>query len=276
MSSNKKQLELGYAGLALLRNRLVGNEKLADDIIQEVSRIALPDNCSTDVNQYELSVGYEAWSETYDTIPNLLIEVEGPIVRKLIKDVKKGKALDTACGTGRYSKTLSDEGFEVTGIDSSKDMLEIAKIKAPQVKFILGDINSIPFEDKSFDLVICALALSHFSSLDRVIQELSRVLKKGGTLILSDIHPWFVIIGGQAEFQDVRGKKGYVYNYIHMPSEYIKAFARATLEIDECIEAKLNSKYLNPTDLNLEISKKTFNKALANLPVALIWKLHKK
>jgi ubiquinone/menaquinone biosynthesis C-methylase UbiE len=275
MTSNTKQLELGYAGLALLRNRLVGSEQTADNIVEEISNLAQPGGEKTDVSKYKLQEGYKFWSETYDTIPNLLIEIEQPIVQDLFKNIKAGKALDAACGTGRHSNLLANAGFDITGVDSSSYMLKKARKKVPKAKFVQGDITNLPFDSESFDLVICALALSHFPSVYKVVKELTRVLKNGGTLILSDIHPFFVIIGGQAEFQDIKGKKGYIYNYIHMSSEYINSFKNCHLEVIDCIESIVESKYLTPSDLSLKISKQTFNTALANLPVALIWKLKK-
>lgn len=112
MATNKKQLELGYAGLALLRNRLVGNSDIAEKIVMEISKLvneraSVSSSAANEVKRYSVSSGYKTWSKTYDSIPNLLIKVEEPAVRSLLQDFKKGMALDAACGTGRYSKILS-------------------------------------------------------------------------------------------------------------------------------------------------------------------------
>jgi len=278
MVSNKKQLELGYAGLALLRNRLVGEKDITQKIVNEIDKLVKEnstDTHTTEVKEYDLDRGYKAWSKTYDSIPNLLIEVEEPVIKELLYKIKPCRVLDAACGMGRYSKVLFDLGHDVVGVDISSDMLKHAKSKIPKVKFIQGNLTDLPFENDSFDLVICALALSHVSSFDEVINELSRVVCNGGRIILSDIHPWFVIIGGQAEFQNIKGKKGYIFNHVHLHSQYLNAFYKSKLKIKQCVEPTLDSKYLNPTEMELSLSKTTMNTALSDLPIVLIWELQK-
>lgn len=280
MVTNKKQLELGYAGLALLRNRLVGNKEVTDKIATEISKLAkgksyiLP-SATEEIKRYSAPTGYKLWSKTYDTIPNLLIEVEEPAVRSILKDFKKGKALDAACGTGRYSQILSSLGHDVIGVDSSPYMLKQAKFQVPKAKFIRSNLENLPLESESVDLVVCALALTHFSSIHKVISELNRVTRTGGHIVLSDIHPWFVIIGGQAEFQGITGKEGYVFNYTHLHSQYLNEFNKLGLEVNQCMEPTLDSKYLNPKEVGLDLSKEIINIALKDLPLVLIWRLEK-
>jgi ubiquinone/menaquinone biosynthesis C-methylase UbiE len=282
MTSNKKQLELGYAGLALLRNRLIGNGKVTDGIVNEISNLTrekseLQASISTteEIKKYSVPSGYKKWSKTYDTIPNLLLEVEEAVTKSILNEFKIGKALDAACGTGRYSKILSSLGHEVTGIDSSTYMLKGTKAHAPKATFIQGGLENLPLEDGSFDLTMCALALTHFPSIHKVLNELTRVTRKGGYIVLSDIHPWFVILGGQAEFQDINGKKGFVFNHVHLISQYLDEFKKLGLKVDLCLEPTLDSKYLDPKEIGLDITKTTMNTALEGLPLVLIWKLEK-
>ena len=165
----KKQLELGYAGLALLRSRLFDESKKIHEILDEIVVLAKQGATSSDsdvrVKKYNVSTGYKAWADNYDHMPNLLIEVEEPIVSTMLKTIRPGKALDAACGTGRYSKILSSLGHEVTGLDSSGEMLKHAKKKVTVGNFIQGSIEKLPFEDNNFDLAIVALALTHFLPL---------------------------------------------------------------------------------------------------------------
>lgn len=280
MISNKKELELGYAGLALLRNRLVGDKNTTEQIAREISKLAEEIHKETpsetkEIKRYDVASGYKAWSDTYDNIPNILLEVEEPVVKSILKDFKRGKALDVACGTGRYSQILYDLGHEVVGIDSTLEMLHHAKSRVPRAEFIHGDLEKLPINSESVDLVICALALTHLPSVDKTISELNRVVRPQGYIVLSDIHPWFVIIGGQAEFQDINGEKGYIFNYIHQPSRYLEEFNKLGLKIKKCIEPTLDSKHLNPTEVGLNLSKKTMDTALEGLPLALVWVLEK-
>ena len=73
-----------------------------------------------------------------------------------------------------------------------------------------GDLSALPLEPASVDLVVCALALEHVADLGRAIAELSRVLRPGGHMVLSGLHPAAAALGGAAYFQDAAGGAGVV------------------------------------------------------------------
>jgi SAM-dependent methyltransferase len=282
MILNKKQLELGFCGLALLRNRLVGRDYLVRKISNEMKLLndiqsnGKKDESKEVIKKYSVKSGYKIWYLDYDKMPNLLINVEEPNVKNILKKMKIGKVLDVACGTGRYSKYLSYLGHKVIGLDQSNEMLSIAKINAPKVKFIQGELNKLPFKDLAFDLTICTLALTHLKSLNKAVHEMARVTKHKGRVLISDIHPLFVTIGGQAEFKTSNGNLGYINNYVHLHSEYLNTFEQTGLMVEKCIEIPLDESCLKPKQLDLNISNETLNLALANLPIVLIWVLKKK
>ena len=94
------------------------------------------------------------------------------IVKKYIpKDVKT--ILDAGCGNGAISNYL--EGFDITAIDQSKEALKYVKSKTIQ-----GSIDNLPFEDKSFDLIICSDVLEHLPEevYYKTVKEFKRVSKK--------------------------------------------------------------------------------------------------
>jgi ubiquinone/menaquinone biosynthesis C-methylase UbiE len=280
MLVHSRQHDLGLGGLALLRNRLVGDEKLAKEVIDEMCSIAASIKSdgsvkSEEATNYSVTSGYEKWAETYDGLPNLLIEIEEPVVKPLLKSLSNGITLDAGCGTGRYSSYLQSIGHKVTGVDLSKEMLLQAKGRNNNVNYIQGDLTKLPLESGSFDLVICSLALTHFQRLGQVVSELSRVVRKGGTVIISDIHPWLVEIGGQAEFRDKDGKLGYVTNYVHWHSEYISEFRKHNLNIVSCLEPVLKAKHVKLANQGFNLNSKTVAAALQGLPIALIWVLNK-
>lgn len=126
----EKQHELGIVGLALLRNLLIGDDKTILSLLNDASEIFRDDNHGSDRKfekpvRYDLTSGYEAWAETYDIPENLLIEVEEPAVKSVLRKFKKGTVLDVACGTGRYSDFLHSLGHSVTGVDISKSTLTL-------------------------------------------------------------------------------------------------------------------------------------------------------
>ncbi len=276
-----KQHELGIAGLALLRNWLVGDKTIAGSIYREIRRLVQKTEKkmgleSEKITSFDVSSGYKLWADTYDSMPNLLLAVEEPIVKTILKKFPPGKALDAACGTGRYSEILNSLGYRVTGMDLSPAMLAHAKNnRSREIKFIKGNLTSIPLKDAAVDLSICALALTHLADITKSLAELKRVTRPGGHIVLSDIHPWLVELGGQAEFFDKTGKHGYVLNYVHWHSDYFKSFQKLGLKVAECAEPALTLKHLRLAGAGFDLQGKTVAAALEGLPIALIWVLQR-
>jgi ubiquinone/menaquinone biosynthesis C-methylase UbiE len=102
---------------------------------------------------------------------------------------KKGKLLEAGCGVGNRVVILSKFGYDVTGIEISKERFEIAQknIKKYHVKakLLLGDIRKMPFADESFDIIFCDGVVEHFPDSDKGVKECYRVLKKGGKAMIS-------------------------------------------------------------------------------------------
>lgn len=102
------------------------------------------------------------------------------------------KTLEVGCGTAFVSLFFAKRGYEVSCLDTSKQILRIAeenfeKEKA-QGKFVVGDAEKLPFEDNSFDIVMSFGLLEHFADPKSAISEMVRVLKPGG-LFFADIVP---------------------------------------------------------------------------------------
>jgi ubiquinone/menaquinone biosynthesis C-methylase UbiE len=101
------------------------------------------------------------------------------------------RVLDVACGTGLVSFVCAPYAREVVGIDISPGMLAKARAlrhsrEVRNVHFVLGEAAHMPFKDGEFDVVVCRLAIHHFSQPEREIREMARVLKAGGRLVISD------------------------------------------------------------------------------------------
>jgi demethylmenaquinone methyltransferase/2-methoxy-6-polyprenyl-1,4-benzoquinol methylase len=109
--------------------------------------------------------------------------------------VKPGdRALDLCCGTGDLALALAQRGAEVVGLDFSGAMLEIAekrrqknlKPQIPNLKFIQGDAQQIPFPDHSFDIVTVGYGLRNLTNWEVGLAEMYRVAKSGGRLVVLD------------------------------------------------------------------------------------------
>jgi ubiquinone/menaquinone biosynthesis C-methylase UbiE len=106
---------------------------------------------------------------------------------------KEGMAiLDVGCGTGLHLELYRKYRCALYGIDPSSAMLKIARKRlGDSAKLHIGDASKMPYEDRSFDLVIAMLALHEMNQVTRssVICEMKRVLKHSGRILLIDFHP---------------------------------------------------------------------------------------
>lgn len=133
---------------------------------------------------------YEKWAPSYDIDPNPHLALEyGPILETLAAHAGE-KVLDAACGTGRYTAALHGAEVEVVGLDFSPAMLAIARRRVRGVQLIEADLNDrLPFDDSSFDAVLCGQALKHLAKLVPPLTEFRRVLRDAGRLVFSVTHP---------------------------------------------------------------------------------------
>ncbi|TLS44395.1 class I SAM-dependent methyltransferase [Streptomyces montanus] len=131
---------------------------------------------------------YQAWAPHYDAPGNQMIDIEEPVLRRILDGLPVGTALDAACGTGRHTTYLHELGHHVIGFDSSPEMLAQARKRLPDVDFHEADLHRLPLPDNAVDTVVCALALTHVPELAPVLAEFARVLRPGGNLVISDAH----------------------------------------------------------------------------------------
>lgn len=98
------------------------------------------------------------------------------------------RILDIACGTGTHALMLCDKGYEVVGVDSSGEMLKVAKKKTEddkQIRFVRRDMRVLDF-DEEFDAAICVSSISFLLTLEdikRTLLGVNRALNSGGVFI---------------------------------------------------------------------------------------------
>jgi ubiquinone/menaquinone biosynthesis C-methylase UbiE len=100
-----------------------------------------------------------------------------------------GEVLEVAVGTGLNFDAYPPE-VRLTGIDLSDQMLAIARARAGElgreVELRQGDAHALPFADATFDTVVCTFGLCAIPDIDAALDEMTRVVKPGGKLILVD------------------------------------------------------------------------------------------
>ena len=111
--------------------------------------------------------------------------------RKLIDlaRVQRGeRVLDLACGTGDIAFAAAAHGARVVGLDITHRMLQLAAQKSGSVALVAGDMTSLPFTPRTFDLVTTGYGLRNVPDLTIAIDEIVRVLRPGGRLLSLDFN----------------------------------------------------------------------------------------
>jgi SAM-dependent methyltransferase len=269
------ELLLGTAGLALMRQAYDGDEAARHARVAEMR--GLLDRYDGDTgllaplpgSERDLDSGYALWSQTYDG-PMRLLTVEEPAMHGLFDSLPPGcDVLDAACGTARHGAQLAARGHRVTGVDRSGDMLAVARAKLPDAVFHQGDLEALPVADATFDAVVCGLALVHLPRLERAMAEFARVLRPGGRLIVSDVHPMPIMVGWQAQFRGADGEAAFIRLHPHLPSEYIAAAEGAGLRVAACREPALTElSVVTPASEHLPQANRA---AWVGLPGVVVW-----
>jgi len=143
-----------------------------------------------------LSAGeaHAVWAPTYDRNPNPLFSLEDRIMEPQLpglEEMAEMTVLDVACGTGRWLGHFLNRGTRLSaGFDLAPEMLNEARRKPlVQNRLIQADCLSIPVRSNAVDLAICSFAVSYVGDLCCFARELSRIVKEGGHLFISDFHP---------------------------------------------------------------------------------------
>jgi SAM-dependent methyltransferase len=236
---------LGVEGVALLRGFAghYGRDFTEARLAETRALLSSADQFGDGVETAPITTGegYRAWAEIYDQPGNGLIDLEQPVVRDILDGLPRGAALDAACGTGRHAEYLALLGHEVIGVDSSPEMLAVARAKVPGGDFREGNLHQLPVPDRHADVVVCALALTHVPDLAPVLAEFARVLRPGGHLVISDSRSeWPVVMALPG------GSFGYLPHRNHLASDYLAAALPLGFDVRRCQEPRLPGPAVDP------------------------------
>jgi len=135
---------------------------------------------------------FERQAEIYANMDQTRDTEGHDLIVALCEAKKEHRVLDIACGPGFLTRRFARVSREVIGIDITDAFVEMATSLAAKeglgnVTFTDGDVNNLPFDANSFDIVSCRAAFHHFPAPERVLAEMSRVVKVGGTLSIGDL-----------------------------------------------------------------------------------------
>lgn len=169
-----------------------------------------------------------------------------PACLNLLGDVAGKRVLDAACGPWLYARELMGRGARVVGFDQSPRMIEICRELPGEADFRVHDLGDpitwLP--DSSVDLALCALAIEYVDERVAALRELRRVLRPGGALVLSRMHPTGDWLRHGGSYYDVRvvseiWKRGWKVRYWLAPLEVTcEEIAAAGFVIERLVEPR--------------------------------------
>ena len=270
---------LGFEGLAIMRSWTLdpdGVKARVRNIVEMAGRLdEEPWSTPVVVGEKAVTDGYAEWAAVYDAPGNPVLFAEEPVVQEIVARYPVGDALDAACGTGRHAAHLASAGHSVVGIDATSEMLQQARAKVPTAQFETGDLTALPLSDGAVDLAVCSFALTHCADLGPAVSELARVVRPGGHVVVSDIHPFTVILGGQARYRPINAERGFVRNHVHLASAYLAAFQAAGLDVVRCVEPLWGEREIATFEFAQDFPD-MLEAAVKGLPVVIVWELEKR
>ena len=136
---------------------------------------------------------YDQWFET--PMGRLIKGYESKLIFRMLAPEPGELILDAGCGTGIFTEDIIKTGARVVGLELAFDMLRRAVTKCSGRTFqsVIGDIQRLPFADDSFNKAISITAIEFIQDARRAVEELFRVTKPGGCIVvatLNSLSPW--------------------------------------------------------------------------------------
>jgi malonyl-CoA O-methyltransferase len=187
--------------------------------------------------------GYNRWASTYQQESNPIKNLSDQLVEKLLPDIAGKSFLDSGCGTGKFiTYAQKNKASRIVGIDLSPAMIEICRKVCPEADLTCDDINKAMIETNSFDVVVTALMMAHLENIQPAIESLLGAVKKGGTFIITDFHPYLTLLQSKRTFVDsATGKKFEIKHHLHLFEEYFHFFSQMNMEVERFEEPVFNN-----------------------------------
>lgn len=184
------------------------------------------------MKQLEPKEGYARYAGSYDKHEKYWDSFEQRNLNPYIKSAAGKKVLDAGAGTGRISDKLEKAGADVTALDISPEMLEKLHSRNKKIKTVEGDLENMPLEDETFDMVFSSLALVHLKKIEPFLDECYRVLKNDGLLVLVNVHYRKPLV-----LSDEKGRYT-IACYNHFPRHVVEAAEELAFGVEDEILVK--------------------------------------
>lgn len=185
------------------------------------------------------------YEETRHPIALLRAEnrLRNPWIAQVVAQTLPGdcRILDVGCGGGFLTNFLASLGHRVAGVDLSEKSLDVARQYdgTRSVEYHLGNATRLPFEEQQFDVVCAMDLLEHVENPAAVIQDCSRVLKRGGLFFFHTFSrtflSWLFVIKGVEWMVPEAPENMHVYSLFLNPSELEAFCKRYQMEVKELL-----------------------------------------
>ena len=177
---------------------------------------------------------YRLWSKTWEADPSAIVALESRLLAPRLTGLRDKVFLDLSCGVGRWLVHARAQGAVVFGTDLCAEMLMEARRKA-QGRLALADTRRLPLADSCADVALCALSLGHMTPMESGLSELARVVRRGGSLIVTDFHPEALRHGWKRTFKS-EGRLYEVETFAYTTERLMECAMRSGLRLQELIE----------------------------------------
>jgi ubiquinone/menaquinone biosynthesis C-methylase UbiE len=114
---------------------------------------------------------------------------DSDLLLQLLDPKRDDVILDVGGGTGRISEIIAKKSDEVFCLEPSSEKVEFAQRARPEVKSFVATVEVIPFPDNYFDKVVVIMAFHHFQDQDKAIDEMKKVMRPNGRIVIQEIDP---------------------------------------------------------------------------------------
>jgi 2-polyprenyl-3-methyl-5-hydroxy-6-metoxy-1,4-benzoquinol methylase len=170
----------------------------------------------------ETKDAYNNWAKTYDTDINKTRDLEAKAIRTVLGNINTDRVIEIGCGTGKNTQWLASKCQQLTAVDFSAEMLQLAmeKITEPNVHFQQADITT-PWTFENADLITCSLVLEHIENISVVFEQAATHLNGAGLFYICELHPYKQLQGSRARFEQ-DGNLLHLEYFIHHISDFFE------------------------------------------------------
>lgn len=200
------------------------------------------------------------------------------------KNLSKGTIVDLGCGNGADAASLQEitsTSVEVIGLDHDSNFIAEAKQKHPIIKYLEADVENLPFDDQSIEGIRTERMFQHLKKPERVLQEIRRVLKDNGKLIILDtdwaginFHTPFIKIENKIREYLTEKKVNFGLSARYLPTmltdhnfkvkncDYLKVSAVTIAELNGLLQYNELMKEMEHKKILTQVESDTFKKEL--------------